>query len=416
MIDKDLYSQILGIEIPWLVDDVNLDIEANKVEIFITLQTDTVLTCPHCEQASPRYDKRERRWRHLDTCQMHTILVADVPRVQCATHGVTTIHVPWAESGSGYTALFESLDIDWLKIATTKALQQRLSLSWNAVDGIMQRAVKRGLARRGIIAPTRLSVDETAFQKRHEYVTVVTDQDSANVLYVADDRKQETLENYYKTLSAEQLTAIKSVSMDMWPAYISATLANIPDAISKIAFDKFHVAKYLGEAVDKVRRTEHRLMQTEGCDIMKGSKYDWLTNPDNMDRKRWQGLQRLIALCQKTARAWSIKECAMSLWHYASRTWAQKAWKQWLGWALRSRLAPVIKAAKTIRRHLYGIINAIVLKANNGIAESINAKIQKVKAMACGFRNRERFRNAIYFHLGGLDLYPRIAIPAARPT
>jgi transposase len=87
-----------------------------------------------------------------------------------------------------------------------------------------------------------------------------------------------------------------------------------------------------------------------------------------------------------------------------------------LGWALRSRLEPVIKAAKTIRRHLYGIINAIVLNANNGIAESINAKIQKVKAMACGFRNRERFRNAIYFHLGGLDLYPKIATTSASPT
>lgn len=416
MIDKDLYSKILGVKEPWFVNDVNLDIAANRVEIFIALQTDTVLYCPHCEQPSPGYDKRERRWRHLDTCQMQTILVADVPRVECITHGVTTINVPWAESGSGYTALFESLVIDWLKIATTKALQQRLGLSWNAVDGIMQRAVRRGLARRETVAPKHLSVDETAFQKRHEYVTVVTDQDSGHVLCVADDRKQETLENYYKTLTSGQLNAMESISMDMWPAYISATMAWIPDAINKIAFDKFHVAKYLGEAVDKVRRIEHRLMQAEGCDIMKGSKYDWLTNPDNMDRKRWQGLQRLIALCQKTARAWSIKECAMSLWDYTSRTWAKKAWKQWLGWALRSRLAPVIKAAKTIQRHLYGIINAIVLKANNGIAESINAKIQKVKSMACGFRNRERFRNAIYFHLGGLDLYPVIAIPNARPT
>lgn len=413
MRDKDLYSQILGIKPPWYVDDVKLDIDANKVEIFITPQADAVLICPHCHQPSPGYDKRERRWRHLDTCQMQTVLVADIPRVNCATHGVTTITVPWAEPGSGYTAMFESLVIDWLKVTTTKALRLRLGLSWNAVDGIMQRAVTRGLARREAVSPTRLSVDETSFQKRHEYVTVVTDQDSARVVYVADDRKQETLENYYKTLTPEQLAAIESVSMDMWPAYIGATMAQVPEAISKIAFDKFHVAKYLGDAVDKVRRTEHRLLQASGCDVMKGSKYDWLSNPEKMDRTRWQGLQNLIALCKKTARAWAIKECAMTLWHYVSRTWAEKAWKHWLGWALRSRLKPVRKAAKTIQRHLYGIINAIVLKANNGIAESINAKIQKVKAMACGFRNRDRFRRAIYFHLGGLDLYPRIAIPCA---
>jgi transposase len=412
MRDKDLYSQILGIKTPWFVEDVNLDIVANKVEVFIALQADAVLTCPHCGAASPRYDKRERRWRHLDTCQMQTLLVAEVPRVNCATHGVTQMAVAWAEPGSGYTALFESLVIDWLKITTTEALRLRLNLSWNAVDGIMQRAVARGLARRETLSPTRLSVDETSFQKRHEYVTVVTDQDTARVLYVADDRTQEALENYYKTLSAEQLSAVESVSMDMWPAYINATQAHVPDALNKIAFDKFHVAKYLGDAVDKVRRAEHRLMQSAGSDILKGSKYDWLTNPENMDRARWQGLQNLMALCQKTARAWAIKECAMSLWHYVSRTWAEKAWKRWLGWALRSQLEPVRKAAKTIQRHLYGIINAIVLKANNGMAESINAKIQKVKTMACGFRNRERFRNAIYFHLGGLDLYPKGASPS----
>lgn len=226
MRDKDLYSQILGIKTPWFVEDVSLDIGASTVEIFISLQGDAVLTCPHCGDPSPRYDKRERRWRHLDTCQMHTVLVADVPRVRCATHGVSMIKVAWAESGSGYTALFESLVIDWLKITTTEALRLRLSLSWNAADGIMQRAVARGLARREVASPTRLSVDETSFQKRHEYVTVITDQTTSRVLYVADDRKQEVLENYYKTLTKEQLAVIESVPRDMWPAYINATLTH----------------------------------------------------------------------------------------------------------------------------------------------------------------------------------------------
>ena len=96
----------------------------------------------------------------------------------------------------------------------------------------------------------------------------------------------------------------------------------------------------------------------------------------------------------------------MSLWHYRARTWARKAWKKWIGWAIRSRLEPVRRVARMVREHLEGIINAIVLKATNARAESVNAKIQRVKRMACGFRNRDRFRNSIYFHLGGLDLYP----------
>jgi transposase len=97
-----------------------------------------------CGKESPGYDMRPRRWRHLDTCQYKTILVADVPRVKCEEHGVITVSVPWAEPGSVFTALFEALVIDWLKEASTLAVSRLMKLSWNAIDGIMQRAVERG--------------------------------------------------------------------------------------------------------------------------------------------------------------------------------------------------------------------------------------------------------------------------------
>src|SRR5690606_22817775 len=203
------------------------------------------LTCPKCGQVCPGYDRRPRRWRHLDTCQLKTVLEADVPRVECNEHGVVTVSVPWAEPGSGFTALFEALIIDWLKEASIQAVARQLKLSWNAIDGVMQRAVKRGLARRTTRSPEYLSVDETAFARRHEYVTVVTDQQRGVVLHVADDRKTQSLSAYYAELDVEQKANIKAVAMDMWPAYISATEAHIPQAREKIAFDKFHIAKYL---------------------------------------------------------------------------------------------------------------------------------------------------------------------------
>ena len=96
----------------------------------------------------------------------------------------------------------------------------------------------------------------------------------------------------------------------------------------------------------------------------------------------------------------------MSLWGYTSRAWAEKAWERWYGWAVRSRLEPIKRVARMVKEHRWGIINAIVLKADNGHAESINSRIQLIKVRSRGFRNRERFRMAIYFHLGGLDLYP----------
>lgn len=182
----------------------------------------------------------------------------------------------------------------------------------------------------------------------------------------------------------------------------------MPDALLKIAFDKFHVAGHLGEAVDRVRRGEHRGLMEMGSSKLTGTKYLWLENPLTMRAERRWDLEQLRKSTLQTARAWGIKELAMSLWDYTSRGWAKLAWEGWLSWAMRSRLEPVKRVARMIKQHLWGIINAIVLKATNARAEGVNSRIQRVKRMACGFRNRQRFRNAIYFHLGGLDLYPRI--------
>lgn len=192
----------------------------------------------------------------------------------------------------------------------------------------------------------------------------------------------------------------------MWPAYIKATPAAVPQAREKIAFDKFHVARHLGEAMDKVRRREHRDLLAAGDQTLKGTKYYWLTIPENMTREQWLGFKLLRESALKTARAWAMKETAMSLWHYVSRGWAERAWRGWLRWAAQSRQEPVKKVVRMIREHLWGILNAIVLKVHNGGAESINSRIQLVKHRARGFRNKKRFINAIYFHLGGLNLYP----------
>ena len=132
--------------------------------------------------------------------------------------------------------------------------------------------------------------------------------------------------------------------------------------------------------------------------------------PDKLGRLNEEhraNFDELKASTLRVARAWAIKETARGLWGYVRRGWALKAWRRWLAWAFRSQLAPMRKAARVIKNNLWGILNAVVLKVTNATSESLNAKIQWVKKNACGFRNRERFRTAIYFHCGGLDLYPR---------
>ena len=400
------YEQLLGLKAPWRIQEVELDHEATELRIRVELTTRGRLRCPICRRLCGRHDHRTRRWRHLDTMQYTTILEAEVPRVRCPEHGVHQISVPWAEENSRFTALFEALVIDWLHEASTQAVARQLRLSWDQVAGIQARAVQRGLARREKRLPTAIGVDETSFQKRHEYVTVVNDLDQGIVLHVADNRRQEVLEGYFEDLGAEGCAALESIAMDMWAPYIAATRAFVPEADEKIVFDKFHIAKHLGDAVDRVRRQENRELRAQGDDRLVKTKYDWLRNPDNMSSDHWREFAALRTSSLKVARAWAIKESAMLLWGYVRRGWAERMWKRWYGWAIRSRLEPIKRVARMIKNHWEGVMNAATSSVTNARAEGINSKIQWIKRMASGYRNRENFRNAIYFHLGGLDLYP----------
>lgn len=406
MRDRDLYARILGIESPWQVTNVDLRLNEGEVVVSVIFGLDEAHVCPQCGSSGPGYDSRPKRWRHLDTCQYRTILEANVPRMTCPEHGVVQVAVPWAEPGSRFTALFEALVIDWLRETTILAVARQLGLSWTSVSHIMERAVKRGLDRRERAPAKHLGIDETAFRKRHDYVTVISDSATGVVLHVAQDRRKASVEAWFAALDDASVTAIESVSMDMWSPYIEATLAQVPDAERKIAFDKFHVAKHLGEAVDRVRRQENRALIEQGSDALKGTKYRWLKNRANMSRREAKAFESLRKGINQTSRAWAIKELGMSLWHYDVRGWAAKAWQKWYSWAIRSRLKPIRRVARMIKTHLWGILNAIVLKVTNASAESLNSRIKMVKVKSRGFRNKERFANAIYFHLGGLDLYP----------
>lgn len=401
------YTAILALAPPWEIAEVRFHRAIGEVHIELAYPEEAEHFCPECGRPCRRRDSRRRRWRHLDTCQFRTMVSAFVPRVQCPEHGVKQIRVPWAEPGSRFTMLFESWVIEWLQETSVAGVARQVALSWDQVHGIQRRAVRRGLARRQKEVVRRLGVDETSYQRRHEYVTVVLDLEQGRVLYVADDRKKASLDGFYAGLEPWQVAGVEVVSMDMWQPYIQSTREHIPGADEKICFDKFHVAKHLGDAVNKVRGAEQKTLRKRGDDTLKGTKYLWLRNPANMSRAQRRALAELRQASLQTGRAWSLKEAAMGLWHYRHRGWATKAWKWWLGWAFRSRLEPIRQVARMVKKHLGGILNAVVTKVTNACSESVNAKIQWIKRMACGYRNRERFRTAIMFHCGGLDLHPR---------
>jgi transposase len=407
MQDRQLYQQILGIAVPWVVERVELDLEQGEVNVFLAHAQEVEWSCPECGRECPLHDhQRERTWRHLDTCQYRTLLPAGLPRTDCPEHGVRVVRVPWAEPHSRFTMLFERLAIEWLKEASQSAVAGMLGLSWDEVHGIMQRAVERGLGRRAAQPLTYLGVDEKSFRKGHRYVTIVTDLMAGTVLYVARDRKQQSLDGFWKTLTAAQRDGIQAVAMDMLAAYESSVREHLPDGHEKIVFDKFHGAKHLNEAVDRVRRGEHKQLRAEGDESLKGTRYQWLRNPDHFTTEPWRDFQQQRDSRLKTARAWALKEQGMLVWDYTYRKPAEKHFAWWYRWASHSRLKPMIEKAKMLKRHLPNILTYLKHPITNAMSEGINSKIQWIKYTARGFRNFDNFINAIYFHCGGLDLAP----------
>lgn len=407
MNDRKLYEQILGIESPWHVERVDLRLKEGEVLIYVE-GSSAAEVCPECGKRWARYDANERRWRHLDTCQYRTILVATVPRVRCPEHGVRQVGVPWSEERSRFTALFEALVIDWLAATENiSAVAKGLRLTWEEVAGIRSRAVARGLARRGrATLPAAIGVDETSVKRGHEYITVVNSLGEARVLDVIDHRSEASLDAFWSQYEPSELLRVEKVAMDMWSPYIASTSRFLRDAEDKIVFDKFHILKHLGDAVDKVRRREHRELRTSGDSRLLKTRYLWLTRPDRLDRDSRQHLDALRAGSLRTARAFRYKEHASQLWGYIRRWVAERAWKRWLHGALRCQLEPIRRVARMIRNHWDGVINAATSDITNAMSESMNSHIQRIKKRACGFRSRPRFREAILFHLGGLDLYP----------
>ena len=408
MNDIQLYQQILGVQSPWRVTDVRLNVRDNQVDVKVEHDPDIRATCPECGKAVTKYDHLVRRWRHLDTCQMQTIIECDVPRANCPTHGIHQMQVPWAEKNNHFTALFEAFVIMWLKQAHIKGVAERFCLSWDEVAHIQESAVKRGLARRKLDPVKHLAIDETSFQKRHQYVTILLDGEQNAVIDVLFDRKAETLQNWLEKRPANYWRRIECVTMDMWDPFIKAVTETIPNAKELICFDRFHIAQHFSRALDKVRAGEHRqLLQECGESMLKGTRFDWLKNAGNIDNRSRKEFLALTRSSLKTARAWQLKEMAAQLWDYVYRIAAEKGWLMLITRMMRSRMEEIKKVARMLKNYLWGILNAIMAKATNALAESKNSRVQWIKKMACGFRNIERMRMAILFHLGGLDMMPK---------
>ena len=401
------YALLLGIGSPWIVKTVELKMDAKQVHIELAWQWDAAPKCPVCGRACSIYDTAApRSWRHLDTMQFETQVSARVPRANCPEHGPKTCHVPWAAPHGRFTLLFERLAVDvLLASASVQQACALLRIGWATAHDIMRRAVARGLGRREPEGLRFLGLDEKSFGRGHSYITVLTDLDGGRVLDVVEERTTAAATAVLDTLPPAQQAAVVAVAMDMWEPFAQAVRLRLPQADA--VHDRFHVSKYLGEAVDKVRRKEHQEMLARGDETLKGTRQLWLYNPENFTAEQRSEFAVLKDLELKVAGAWAAKELFSRFWEYRQPGWARRFFGEWLAFVREQGHAPMVAVAAMLERHLENLLTYMKHRITNAATEGLNSKIQALKAAARGFRNFANYRTRILFFCGKLSLYPQ---------
>ena len=403
---KELYYEILGLKDPWEVQKVDLNLVQNEITIFLNYKSRKGF-CPECGKECNLYDKRiTRKWRHLDTCQLKSYIVASIPRIKCKEHTIKSINIPWSQSNSHFTTFFELFAIELLQATfnQTKAAEI-LRISFSQINTIMKNAVKRGLHRREKENLEYIGIDEKSMKKGHKYMTIIYDLKKGKVIDLIKDRKEESAIKLMKDIkSNNNCDSLKAITMDMWKAFINAAKEVFP--MTDIVHDKFHIMKYMNDGVDKTRKKEVKKLNMENDKSLKNTKYLFLKNQENMTDKQSLRFAEVKNMNLKTSKAWLIKENFKGFFNSETINNGKFFFNAWLNDVRKSGLKEMLNISELIIRHWSGIISYIKHKITNSLAENINGKIQKIKTIAKGFYGFENYRISILFYLGKLDLAP----------
>ena len=362
--------------------------------------------CGGCERRAPGYDRlRERRWRHLGLGRTRIWLAYAPRRVNCPACGIRTERVPWAPHGSRFTWDFEELVAYLAQITDKTKVTEQMGIAWRTVGAIVERVVARNLDPTRLDGLRNIGVDEFSYRKRHRYLTTVVDHDRRRVVWAAPGRSADTLGAFFDELGEERCTKIECVTMDMAGGYIKAVEERLPEA--QIVFDRFHVQRLVSDALDEVRRAQLREIRgtDEGRELFR-SRFALLKNPWNLTRKEKQKLSEVQRTNAPIYRAYLLKETLAQALDYLQPWRAERALRDWLAWASRSKLKPFVKAARTIRKHLDGILAYFQARLTNGIVEGFNNKLRMIARRAFGFHSPAPLIAMLYLCCGGITLDP----------
>lgn len=398
MLSKRILRKTLGIK-DHAVENIIWD--DDNIEIYLDRHRQRLLPCGICRTRSRVRDRlKARRWTHVPLWGIAVTLVYEPARVKCPKCGKIKVEqIPWAQGKSPLTKGLIWLLSAWSKLLPWKTVAGLFGVHWNTVAGAVRQAVSYGLRYRRLGTILFIGIDELSRRRGHVYVTNVYDLAKGRLIWSGEGRSQETLEAFFKE-HGKPLKKVVGICSDMWQPYIEMITSYLPEAT--LVFDKFHIIRHLLDAVDQVRRQEAQRLKKTHPELLKGTRYIWLKNPENLTDKQQSRLSYLEQLNLRIHRAYLLKEAFRRLWDYSSKGWARRYLQKWFWWATHSRLAPIRDFAWMVRNHQEQILNYFKLPITNGKVEGLNNKAKVVSHRCYGFRKASTFITALYHCLGDL--------------
>jgi transposase len=362
--------------------------------------------CSGCGRPGPVYDRlEERRFEFVPLWGILVFLAYRMRRVNCKRCGVTVEMVPWCDGKNQLTTTYRWFLATWAKRLSWSEVGSIFRTSWDSVCRAVEHAVEWGLAHRDLSEVTSLGVDEIAWARGHTYLTLVYDigGETKRLLAVAEERTEASLRSCLDGLGKPVCKGVKYVCSDMWRPYLNVIAEKLGKAVHVL--DRFHVMQQFGKALDEIRAEESKRLVRDGYEpVLKRSRWCFLKRPENLTDKQTVKLSEILKYNLRTVRAYLLREEFQRLWEYSSAWWAGKFLDEWTGRAMRSRLEPMKKVARSIRTHRPLILNWFRARRqiSAGAVEGLNNKVKLVTRKSYGFRTAKVAKLALLHNLGQL--------------
>jgi len=360
------------------------------------------------------YDhRRGRQWRHLDLGGMRVVLRYDLRRLDCTRCGVRTEFVPWADADSMFTRPFEDQIAFLAQRMDKTAIVGLMRIAWNTVGSIVDRVVKRLSPPDRLTGARVIGIDELSYRRHHKYVTIVTNHETGEIIWAREGKSAETLDTFFAEMGPERCAGLQNVTLDMSQAYIRSVTTHAPQAT--IVFDRFHVQRLAHDALDQVRRALVAETDPEQRRVLKKTRFVLQKNPENLSTAERRKLAEVQRYNRPLYRAYLLKDMLASILGRRQYYVARDQLHGWIAWASRSKLAPFVRVARTLRKHLHGILGYLNTGLSNGRAEGLNGKARVITRRSYGFHSAQSLIAMLFLCCSTPQLSPIRVFPKSHP-